>query len=368
MMLYDADSVATYIGQRNAQSSIFNTIAGVYLMQENYEEAKKYYWKALKSGGQKIHDYVGLINVYVETDSLEKAKELLRLIPRGDIEYSYTIKRLSSLINRKEKHYEEALDDMEECLDAVDSMLTFESQSNVLQIEKKYNYLKAQETINELIINRQKYVIILSVCIIVTLFIVVASIIYKKYTNNQSQRQQREIAGMKDQLLCLSLDLEKKKMRLSTLERNGEDYLRMSNEIIGILSNYKKLQSKMVADSLLYKELKLLADQCIPQNDRPLIAKNQWAFIVKEIMGIYPDLYSYVFTRCASLSEQEWQYCCLCMFDFDTNEEAKLLNINPTSVKTKRHRLRQKLNLNIPYRMSFREYVTEQLCKFESTI
>lgn len=64
---------------------------------------------------------------------------------------------------------------------------------------------------------------------------------------------------------------------------------------------------------------------------------------------------------CDTLSEQEWQYCCFCMFGFDTNAEAKLLNINLASVRTKRHRLRQKLGIIIPTRISFQEYIAEQL-------
>ena len=47
----------------------------------------------------------------------------------------------------------------------------------------------------------------------------------------------------------------------------------------------------------------------------------------------------------SQLTEQDFLYCCLCMCGFDTNTEAKLLNIASDSVRKKRFRLREKLNI-----------------------
>ena len=48
------------------------------------------------------------------------------------------------------------------------------------------------------------------------------------------------------------------------------------------------------------------------------------------------------------LPEQDFWYCCLYISGFDTNTEAKLLNITVDSVRKKRLRLRQKLNIILP--------------------
>lgn len=360
-ILHKADSIASIIGHKNTQASISNTIGAIYLIQQEYEKAKSYYYKALTLGTNKIPNYLGLINIYIETDSLDRAKELLQRTPHNETKYIYSIKRLYSFIYRKEKQYEKALNNLEQCIDLIDTILKAENQSKILNIERKYNDFKKREKINELTINQQKYIIILSICIISILFIIIANMAYRKRVKDKIHKQQRELIEIKNQLLYLSFDLEKKKKELTTLEKRDEYYNRTKDEISNITSNYKKLQNKMLADSPLYKELVRLANQHIPKIDKALITEKQWSLIVKEITGIYPNLHSYILDLCLTLTDQEWQYCCFCMFGFDTNAEAKLLNINLTSVRTKRHRLRQKLNLTIPARVSFQEYIAEQL-------
>lgn len=360
-ILHTADSIATSINHKNTLASIINTIGGIYRLQQEFEKAKTYYYKAVALGTNEMPNYMGLIKIYIEIDSLDKAKELLQSMPQNQTKYTYSIKRLYALIYKQEKQYKKALDNLEVCITLADSILNAKNQSNILDIEKKYNDLKNREKINKLTINQQKYIIILSICIVVILSIVIANMLYRKRVKDKIQKQQKELNEVRNQLLRLSLDLEKKKMELSSLEEKDENYNQMKNEINHIISNYKSLQNKMIADSPLYKELVRLANQHVPRIDKSLITEKQWTQITKEITGIYPNLYSYILDLCDTLSEQEWQYCCFCMFDFDTNAEAKLLNINLTSVRTKRYRLRQKLGIVIPSRMSFQEYIAEQL-------
>ncbi|WP_285815185.1 tetratricopeptide repeat protein [Phocaeicola sartorii] len=360
-ILHTADSIAINVNHKNAQASIINTIGGIYRLQQEYEKAKSYYYKAIALGTNKIPNYMGLINIYIETYSLDKAKELLKNIPENNPKYIYGIKRFHSFIYRKEKQYEKALDNLEEYVFLIDSIVNAKNQSRILNIEEKYNDLKKREKINELTINQQKYIIILSICIAGILSIVIANMLYRKQVKDKIQKQQDELSEVRNQLLHLSLDLEKKKIKLSSLKEKNESYNQMKNEITHIISNYKNLQNKMIADSALYKELVHLANQHIPRINKTLITEKQWGQIIKEITGIYPNLHSYILDLCDTLSEQEWQYCCFCMFGFDTNAEAKLLNINLASVRTKRHRLRQKLGIIIPTRISFQEYIAEQL-------
>jgi hypothetical protein len=47
--------------------------------------------------------------------------------------------------------------------------------------------------------------------------------------------------------------------------------------------------------------------------------------------------------------------------EFDSNAEAKLLNINPTSVRTKRLRLRQKLNLTLGPKETLSRHIADKL-------
>ena len=107
----------------------------------------------------------------------------------------------------------------------------------------------------------------------------------------------------------------------------------MQEEINLLSANYKELQNKSLENSPLFKELTYLANKNKPRNDKPLITEKQWKLITDEITQIYPSLYKYIYSLCPDLSEQDFQYCCLYMYGFDTNTEAKLLNITVDSVR-----------------------------------
>lgn len=360
-ILFMADSIATYTNTKAVKSSLINTIGGIYLMQQEYDKAKDCYYRALSLGTNNLPNYVGLIKAYIETDSLDKAKEILQNMPLNNPKYNYSIKWYYFLIYRQEKRYEDALNSLEDYTYLLDSIVKAENQSKILNIEKKYNDLRNQKKIKDLIISRQKYIIILFICILIILFMTVIYMIYRRRTRIEVQKQQMKLNEVSTKLLHLSLDLEKKKAKLLTFEEKNENYSQMKEEITSIISNYKKLQGKIITESSLYKNLLLLANQHMPKSNKCLITEKHWELIVKEITSIYPNLYLYIMDRCPELSDHEWQYCCLNMFNFDTNAEANLLNINLSSVRTKRFRLRQKLNITIPAGISFQEFIAEKL-------
>ena len=134
----------------------------------------------------------------------------------------------------------------------------------------------------------------------------------------------------------------------------------------------KKLQitkkNTLKCGSNIYKELNLLANKNIPRNDKPLITNRHWELIVKEITEIYPNIYFFINDTCPNISEQEWQYCCLAMLEFDTNSEAKLLNINTASVRTKRLRLRQKLNLTLGPKETLSRHIADKLIPWNGLV
>ena len=54
--------------------------------------------------------------------------------------------------------------------------------------------------------------------------------------------------------------------------------------------------------------------------------------------------------------------------EFDSNAEAKLLNINTSSVRTKRLRLRQKLNLTLGPKETFCRYIADKLIPWNGLV
>ena len=340
-----ADSVAANTKDIEVTASINNALGNIYVMREEYDKAEKYFLKALSTGKEKMPDYVALIDLYTTTDSIDKAKELLSKIPQDDPQYTCSINYLYYQIHNAERDYKEALAYLEEYVDIVDSIVYADSQSKILNIESKYNHLKISQEVDRLKIKQQSYIIFSVICISCLLLIMIVYLLYRKQAKEKIHRQQDELNRIKTDLTYVSLELEEKKKLLDTFKEKDDNYNKIEKEIALLTSNYKELQHKSLENSPTFKELVRLAKQNKPRNDKPLITDKQWELIADEITYIYPNLSKYLYSLCPNLPEQDFLYCCLCMCGFDTNTEAKLLNIASDSVRKKRFRLREKLNI-----------------------
>lgn len=340
-----ADSVAANTKDIEVTASINNALGNIYVMREEYDKAEKYFLKALSTGKEKMPDYVALIDLYTTTDSIDKAKELLSKIPQDDPQYTCSINYLYYQIHNAERDYKEALAYLEEYVDMVDSIVYADSQSKILNIESKYNHLKISQEVDRLKIKQQSYIIFSVICISCLLLIMIVYLLYRKQAKEKIHRQQDELNRIKTDLTYVSLELEEKKKLLDTFKEKDDNYNKIEKEIALLTSNYKELQHKSLENSPTFKELVRLAKQNKPRNDKPLITDKQWELIADEITYIYPNLSKYRIRLCPNLPEQDFLYCCLCMCGFDTNTEAKLLNIASDSVRKKRFRLREKLNI-----------------------
>lgn len=340
-----ADSVAANTKDIEVTASINNALGNIYVMREEYDKAEKYFLKALSTGKEKMPDYVALIDLYTTTDSIDKAKELLSKIPQDDPQYTCSINYLYYQIHNAERDYKEALAYLEEYVDMVDSIVYADSQSKILNIESKYNHLKISQEVDRLKIKQQSYIIFSVICISCLLLIMIVYLLYRKQAKEKIHRQQDELNRIKTDLTYVSLELEEKKKLLDTFKEKDDNYNKIEKEIALLTSNYKELQHKSLENSPTFKELVRLAKQNKPRNDKPLITDKQWELIADEITYIYPNLSKYLYSLCPNLPKQDFLYCCLCMCGFDTNTEAKLLNIASDSVRKKRFRLREKLNI-----------------------
>ena len=359
-ILIMADSIAETSENKNVKTSIENTLGNIYVMQNKYDKAKKFFYKALE-GRNKMPNYMALIDLYIASDSINQAKGFLQKIPQDDPTYTYSIKYLYYQIYKSEKKYEQALAYLEECTDLVDSIVYADNQSKILNIESKYNHLKISKEVNNLKMKQQSYIIVSVICIAALLLMIIGYLLYRKQAKEKILKQQKELDKIKLNLYTLSLELEKKRSLLNTFKEKDENYDKMQKEINHLFTNYRKLQNKILVDSPLYKELVSLTNKNMPRITAPLISKDQWKLIVNEITSIYPNLYNYLFSLCPTLSDEDFQYCCFYLYGFDTNAEAKLLNIATGSVRRKHNRLKEKLNITLPSNSTLYEYLMKNM-------
>lgn len=356
-----ADSIAQAINDNEVRSSTLNALGNVCLIKEEYEQAEDYFHKALSITKDSFPNYFALIDLYVQQDSLLKAKDLLHKLPYDNPRYLYSIKEAYYNIHKSEGDYLQALQYLEECVCIKDSIILADNEAKVLELEKRYNHLKIQKESADLQLSKQKYKIIVILCVVIILCILLISFLYKRRVENKVHNQQAEIGDIKTRLLQLSLELERRKEQLELSMSEVERAKQIQKEIDTLFAKYQKLRICILTDSAIYKKLKQLLKQNIPGNNKLLLTEEHWYLITKQIKTVYSALECFVLECYPEISETEWRYCCLYMFGFDSNDEAKLLNITPASARTKRNRLRQKLNISLSGEDSLYEYLVNKI-------
>lgn len=360
-ILFKADSVADMVGDEEQKGSMNNYIGNVYRRMGEYEEAKKYLFKALKVEHDTVPTVFAIAELYLEIDSIQKAKDLLANLSPHNFEEVYGTKLLYYELYKRERKFDLALDNLEEYKYLTDSLIVAENKAKTLNIERKYNDQMRLDEINSLKYSRNIYIVISIACVLgITIFILLA-LLYRKRVKEKSQAQQIVLDNIKNELLNQALELERQRAQLLTLKGESEEYHRQKGKIVELALACRKLQYKLTVSSPVYKELANLAHQNKYSIGKVLLTERHWVRLESEIITIYPSLKSYIFNSCPEMSEQEWHYCCFFMYGFDVNTEARLLDINPGSVRTKHLRLKEKLKITLPPKTSLHEYLVGEL-------
>ena len=359
--LQKADSIGKTLNDANVYSFILNAYGNIYRMRNNYKLAEKYFYNSLETDKNAISNYFALTNLYIKTKQLQKAKETLQKIPQNNAINSYSVYNNLYKIAKMEGKSEQAMNYLIKYVDLSDSLTIASSKSKVLEIEKRYKHQKLMTENAELRLKQTGYLLAFAVCLIVVLAMLWTYFGYRKRTEKKLLLQQADIRDTRNRLLELSIEMERKNALLKHSTEEEKALERMHEEMETLTVRYRTLRKNMPKSSPVYKKLHQLAKQKKPQNTRTLIGEELWEQIKQQAQKVYPGLRRYVINRCPDLNESEWAYCCLYLFGFDTNDEASLLGINPTSVRTKTLRLRTRLNIDLPAQMSLYEYITMQI-------
>lgn len=192
-VILHADSISSELNNINVRSSIKNALGNIYLMCQEYEKAEGYFLNALQLGENKLPNYAALIELYIQTNALPKAYKILDLIPHDNPEYSYNISDFYYKLYKAEGKYQKATEKLEECNMLLNSVVYAENQSKILEIEKRYDYLKMQTENSKIKIVRQKAVILSAVCVCIALLVLLVYFLSKKRATDRTQKQQSGI-------------------------------------------------------------------------------------------------------------------------------------------------------------------------------
>lgn len=432
-LLQEADSISQFVGNKDLIAAVANASGIVYEMQGKYDEAEKYFLKAIASGSEESYkDSIALSQVYIKSGQLAKAHTVVEAVTK-DEQLSYTINKVYYLLYKAEKRYKEALHYKEVCFDIFDSLTTAQNETKVLEIEKKYNNAKIREENELLKITQQRNVIIIIVTVSFLLLSIAGYIIYWQRAKAKIQHQQTIVNNLKIEQLELSAELKEKKQALQSAlaekeihinkleqevetlkcnqlykqlqeqEKNAEakskqqqeeidkakiefanllqevkekeqalrnaqadkeNYIQQLQEEVEIMSQkYNQLQKESLTTSAIGKKLNSLAQKPKLNKSQTLSSDKMWSSIIREVDKIYPRFSFLLQEACPDLTESERRYCYLHIFGFDGNGEARLLNINSDSVRTKRTRINLRMQKQPEKEGNLREYLIKYLLK-----
>lgn len=248
----------------------------------------------------------------------------------------------------------------EKTLEITQPMSLFHTAYTMMLIE--FNRQMAEHEKKDAEARRQQQVLFAACCVLLVLVLAVSYLLFRRRTRETLYRQQAELERNRAEISRLSVELGRKREALKqATDRNEEEYRQIQESIVRLSDRYRQLQQKVLGESDICKELSALARRTSPHRKTP-VNERQWEAVVREATSVYPAFFSYVYGLCPTLSESDWQYCCLSLFGFNGNEEAVLLDIAPGSVHTKRLRLRQKLNIApADGKMTLREYFVKNM-------
>lgn len=349
-----ADSLARYSKHPETRASVINHWGNIYLLQGKNEEARRCFLSAIEQGGEVLPNKMALVNCYVSSGAIDKAHALLDSLPQGGSrEHRKDMALKYYWVYLREEDYKSALDALGSYVNISDTLAAESTQNRVATIESKYNYLKVQKRNGELELRQQRYLFIglLAALLLVTLFVV-----YWRRIRTKILAQELAISRMRAECLTLSAELEKRKTALARLKEEGN--AQAHEELKQLQERYKELRHRLLKSSEVYKRLKALVDR--KRSVSGGLTKEQWQEIFCEVNVLYPKLDEYLRERCEGLSEADWRYCYLLLFGFDSQQEACLLDILPGSIRTKRTRLRQRMNIAPSDERTLADYLNDE--------
>lgn len=331
----EADSIGKILNDSLIQSTVLNGLGNIYLSMGEYDQAIDYFLKSVNPYSTSSHDKMALTEAYIETDRLSDARQILdamlqdsipEIFERGIHYYYYQI-------YSKEGKHKLALDHFEQYYHLINERLDEIEERNYIEVEKKYNHLNQTIQVKDLIIDKQRNILLISLLSVMVVILIFLYLYWRK-------KAKRELARKQHKITCLLQELKNKEKEFALA--NGEMVKQKEEEIKRLKDGLLETRENMIKSSSLRKNL-INKIKNYRTSGKILLNEETQLQIELEIDIVYPDLLIRLIKQFPNLTKTELQYCVLSLYDFDTNQESVLLNIDPGSVSKRRTRIREKL-------------------------
>lgn len=377
-----SDSLALELKDSVVLSMANNRIGLFYINSQNYNLAESYLLKSIeycKTGN--AANYAALSDLYVSQGKVEKSRELLKQISllenNPDAKAGFIYQQY--LLEKDEQNWKKALEYYEESLAYVDSIRSVQSQTNLLEIEKKYTTEKIKNENNLLRLKSQRYfmslILIVAVCLL--LIVVFQLIMRRKDRKIRVQEQilhQKDMSLVKQQLELRQMETELSKkeyellnrrrqmqehhtllekqnsaleLREHELEKQEEELRLQELEVENLKNDVNLLKLKVFQNSTICKKIIKSAQKVRmdAEDGTSILTETDWITLVNEVNAVYKSFTDNLLRAVPELTLEEIRFCCLLLIGLETKELSVVLSINPSSIRQRKMRIRAKAGL-----------------------
>ena len=326
------------------EASVWNNYSVAYQLIDDYDAAKDCLRKAVPLVDEKRRP-VALLNLAKvhlaldERDSLEYYKtQMLSAIEKTDIKpetqaavYGFLIKDAlavgdyESAYQFERQHEQVALD-----------ILGDQTQSSVLEIQKKYDFEAQANQHNRQMLSRQRLIIVLTIVLIIALVVVTMLILNDLKKKRIEAEVNANLLELKKRNAQQQQEHSAMQSQLETLQKQTEGQLKdeylQKCHIIRCFEVLSRDRSNPVAFKDLEKSL--------------FEGEDHWAGFEAAFEGVHPGFIASVKERYPDLNETEFRYCLLSHFKLSRQEYADALGCSVYNVDKIRASLNNKMKEN----------------------
>jgi Tfp pilus assembly protein PilF/DNA-binding CsgD family transcriptional regulator len=337
-------------------SATFANLASIHKRLRNYPIAIDYLDKA-EALKLKIDDQYGLVivndlraEIFIAQNRLAEAEKLIRenLIrskPIGGENRVFAYERYHDLYVAK-KDYKNALEWFKRKTDFSDSLFNETKSKQIAELQTLYEVNKKEKEIANLEkenqqVNFEKSIMIVSIGAL-SMIAVIGFFFFRFRIRKKQQFHKVELALQQEHL-------ENAKLRENELQREIDF---KNRELASYTMNF-------VQKSELMEEIKRNLQEIRPDEkevSKKLTGLNkliessyqvdrEWEDFKLKFEHIHRDFFKNLKARCPELTNGDLKLCALLKLNMNMKEAARILGISPESVKTARHRLRKKFEL-----------------------
>ena len=349
--------------ENSLSNAIYQNLGMLAAKQEKWNKAQRYYHQALRLH-EKHGNHTAVARIYQSLAYLHNdlgEYELARQEALKGLAVVGQNLRSKSLLHHRLadayqglRHYQSAAEHYQHYALLQDSLLNQEKTEAIAEMEAKYQHEQQEK---ELALQQQEIELLhqdnhisrlqrnMTAMGLLLLTIVGVSITLGQRLKIRRKQEQlkdsraltatvRENAQLKEQQLRQELDHRNQQLTSYTL-----NFVQKNELMIELQDRVAHLQQQKQWSSRDFRQLKTHIQQHVSIDQ-------DWEHFKLHFESVHPDFFRSLAVVCPELGPKERKLCALIRLNLNIKEAAAILGISPDSVKTARHRLRKKLNMD----------------------